>query len=200
LPNTTLTDRTQAAYSSYPLDLKTSLEDEENMRARIIPTTSLLLALVLPVLGSAEEKPAPTPCQSDIQNLCKKAQGEAAVSKCLQENGTKITVGCKTHLDEMAEYKAISAQVTNMRTTCKSDLATLCPAVPPGEGKQLQCLRAQSEKLSPACKDVMVKSGVMDLKPVPTAVPTATPEPPTTAAPEVTPEAAPDAIPATKES
>jgi len=42
-----------------------------------------------------------------------------------------------------------------MRTACGEDVQALCPGVAPGGGRIVECLVAQSAKLSPACRGVL---------------------------------------------
>ncbi len=42
---------------------------------------------------------------------------------------------------------------------CKADAEKLCPGMTPGEGKILECLAPQKEKLSDACRAVVEKHG-----------------------------------------
>jgi len=42
-----------------------------------------------------------------------------------------------------------------MRSACGEDVQALCPGVAPGGGRIVECLVAQSAKLSPACRGVL---------------------------------------------
>jgi len=42
-----------------------------------------------------------------------------------------------------------------MRSACGEDVQSLCPGVAPGGGRIVECLVAQSAKLSPACRGVL---------------------------------------------
>lgn len=47
-------------------------------------------------------------------------------------------------------------QAAAARQACGHDVKTLCSGVQPGGGRILQCLKAQSDKVSPACKSFLV--------------------------------------------
>lgn len=42
-----------------------------------------------------------------------------------------------------------------VREACKSDVATLCAGIQPGEGRIKACLRANKEKLSDGCRSAI---------------------------------------------
>ncbi|HSZ53741.1 MAG TPA: cysteine rich repeat-containing protein [Caulobacteraceae bacterium] len=48
-----------------------------------------------------------------------------------------------------AEAKAVAQKVV---MACESDIARLCPNVPPGGGQVIQCLKAQKAQVSFHCK------------------------------------------------
>ena len=53
----------------------------------------------------------------------------------------------------------VSAQ--NAQQVCAGDIATYCAGIPQGGGKIAQCLRANQQKLMPACREAMGKMAGM---------------------------------------
>jgi hypothetical protein len=47
-----------------------------------------------------------------------------------------------------------------LRSTCSTDVRTLCGGVAPGGGRIMQCLATQAGSISPACKDVLTQFAV----------------------------------------
>ena len=45
------------------------------------------------------------------------------------------------------------------KMACRADAKKLCPGVTPGEGKILDCLAPQKDKLTDACRAVVEKNG-----------------------------------------
>jgi hypothetical protein len=50
-----------------------------------------------------------------------------------------------------------SAQISAVRTACRSDYPKVCKGVPAGGGRIVQCLATNAAQLSPACKDVLAQ-------------------------------------------
>jgi len=47
---------------------------------------------------------------------------------------------------------------------CMADAARLCPDVEPGEGAQMQCLKAHKSELSPACKKKVMSAKIKHME------------------------------------
>ena len=52
-----------------------------------------------------------------------------------------------------AAAPALAAGQANLREACRQDVKQLCPGVHPGGGRITQCLRANADKVSQACKE-----------------------------------------------
>jgi len=48
------------------------------------------------------------------------------------------------------------AQAQTVRAACEADVRATCPGVQPGGGRILQCIKANSDKISQPCKDALV--------------------------------------------
>jgi cysteine rich repeat protein len=56
---------------------------------------------------------------------------------------------------------AAPASAQAARQACAGDIAQYCPGIPQGGGKVAQCLRANEQKLSPACRQGMMQMAGM---------------------------------------
>jgi hypothetical protein len=54
-----------------------------------------------------------------------------------------------------------SASAQGAQQACAGDIAAYCAGIPQGGGKIAQCLRANQQKLSPACRQGMAQMGTM---------------------------------------
>jgi hypothetical protein len=57
----------------------------------------------------------------------------------------------------LAAGSAAQAQQNDLAKYCKADVARLCPNVPPGGGKIIQCLKAHSKEMSVGCAQALQK-------------------------------------------
>ena len=55
----------------------------------------------------------------------------------------------------------LSASAQGAQQACAGDIATYCQGIPQGGGKIAQCLRANQQKLSPACRQGMGQMATM---------------------------------------
>ena len=56
---------------------------------------------------------------------------------------------------------AVSAQPEAPRNACTDDAAKLCPNVKPGEGRIIACLVKDKDKLTNACKQLLISMKVL---------------------------------------
>ena len=112
-------------------------------------------------------------CRSDYIAHCSSIPpgGEASL-QCLQQNMSSLSSGCKSAVQAVAapaEPKAAastsakkpsSAQISAIRSACRSDYPKVCAGVPTGGAPALQCLEKNKSKLSASCeKAVAAASG-----------------------------------------
>lgn len=99
---------------------------------------------------AAEEE---LPCADEIAKYCKDVKpGGGRILNCLNEHEKDLSVSCKNKLEE-SKAKLMEAQ-----KACTGDMEKFCNGVQPGEGRILKCLREHKQELSPACKQVTVKT------------------------------------------
>ena len=134
--------------------------------------------------SSAQVAAIRSACRSDYQQNCAGVPtGGAAALNCLQKNKENLSAGCQRAVSAVgssggapadaatADPAAMPAAVPAaamvlrpmrprevifvLRSGCGEDARALCSDVPPGGGRIMQCLAAQSASLSPACSGVL---------------------------------------------
>ncbi len=68
-----------------------------------------------------------------------------------------LAVGCAV----VGAIAAPSAFAQNAQQACAPDIRTYCAGVQQGEGRIAKCLRANEQKLSPACRQGMAQMAAM---------------------------------------
>ena len=95
-------------------------------------------------------------CRGDVERLCKDVKvGEGRVAKCLKDNESSVSAGCKEHMAKMHERAQERMQA--FEQACKSDLDQYCKNVPRGQGKVMGCLRSNAGNLSASCKEQLAQ-------------------------------------------
>ena len=75
------------------------------------------------------------PCKDDIAKFCQGVQpGEGRIIKCLQQNESQLSAGCKE------------------QAACLDDIEKFCAGIAPGGGKIMKCLKQNETSLSSQCK------------------------------------------------
>jgi hypothetical protein len=105
----------------------------------------------------------PRPCADEFERFCKDVPpGLGKMIICLAEHRTELSPACRDKVD-----KAVT-KLEKAKQDCASDIATFCPAVTPGRGRLIDCLKKQPDKLTPACR-----AHVLRLDALPAGQPTA---------------------------
>lgn len=93
-------------------------------------------------------------CQTEIATYCKDVTpGEGRVLACLYAHQDKLSGKCEYALyDASARLERAVAALTYLANECAADLAEHCAGVQAGEGRLLECLKANEAKLSSRCK------------------------------------------------
>jgi len=113
-----------------------------------------LLLLATADLGSVSR--AADPCQADIQRLCSDVKpGGGRILHCLKAHEDAISPECKVYVQAKAQQ--MQQKFKTWREACEQDVNRLCADVPMGEGRILNCLKANQDKVSPACRGQLDK-------------------------------------------
>ncbi len=122
---------------------------------------TLLIAPLITAIPAAAQAPQPAPqaaaagkggpleaCRADVDKLCAKAERtQGWRGKCLRENATALSDGCKSAIVAVREGRE------KVRAACSGDIATLCKTE--GDSKDarpMSCLKTNEAKLSAGCK------------------------------------------------
>jgi hypothetical protein len=91
-------------------------------------------------------------CSTDIKTFCKGAKKQpGGVSACLEKHAAELSAPCREKRQKMAQKKQ------DMQLSCNADLPQYCSAKKTLKG-QMKCLKKNRGKVSPSCKDFLVKS------------------------------------------
>lgn len=120
---------------------------------------------VMGVLASSNTLAQDTPlldaliaaCQSDIDQYCSQVTlGEGRMLHCMAAHEDKISGQCEYAFYQAASLlEQISAAISYVAQECETEIQTLCSDVEPGEGRILDCLGQQDEKVGQACKQAI---------------------------------------------
>ena len=96
-------------------------------------------------------------CDKEIKTYCRDVkQGEGRVLACLYAYGDKLSSQCEYALyDAAAQLEQAITALTYLANECRDDLKTFCSSVKPGEGRLIQCLDKNKEKVSSRCKQAL---------------------------------------------
>jgi hypothetical protein len=96
-------------------------------------------------------------CKKDIETYCKGVTpGEGRILACLYAYQDKLSNRCEYALYDAAAQleKAVNA-LTYLANECRDDLKTFCSDVKPGEGRLIECIGKNKEKISSRCKQAI---------------------------------------------
>jgi hypothetical protein len=94
-------------------------------------------------------------CKTELETLCVDVTpGEGRVLACLYAYGDKISGKCEYALyDAAVQLERAVAALTYLANECADDLDQFCGEVAAGQGRLLECLEKNAEKVSQRCKD-----------------------------------------------
>jgi hypothetical protein len=101
-------------------------------------------------------------CKAELESHCKTVTpGEGRLLACLYAYEDKLSSRCEYALyDASARLERAVAALSHGATECKSDIEKHCAAVKAGEGRILDCLEKQGDKVSQRCRQAMKDIGL----------------------------------------
>lgn len=126
-------------------------------RGFIITIATLFLFLSTAITSMADDSLVQTVvegCNTELETYCKDVTpGDSRVLACLYSRSDKLSGKCEYALYDAAVQleRAVSA-LSYLVNECQDDLVKLCSDVPVGEGRLLECLEKNEEKVSDRCK------------------------------------------------
>ncbi len=113
------------------------------MKKVSVPLIWLAVLVMAPVTFAQQGGP----CVGDIAKFCGDIkQGEGRIARCLTQNEAQISMACKMHL------AWVKKAVKEAHQVCEDDIMLYCAEVKSGEGKVMQCLKANKSSLSSECQ------------------------------------------------
>lgn len=98
-------------------------------------------------------------CRDDAKKLCGDVKpGGGIIQDCLKQHQADLSQACKDNIAEDKQKR--QEKVKEVKEACKQELQQYCANVTPGEGREMSCLKAYSDKLSASCKDKLPKRGM----------------------------------------
>ena len=96
-------------------------------------------------------------CKTEINTYCKGVKpGEGRVLACLFAYEDKLSNRCEYALyDAAAQLQQAVVALTYVANECKDDLKTFCSNVKPGEGRLIECIEKNKDKISSRCKQAI---------------------------------------------
>ena len=131
------------------------------MRTMVIGMVVLVCIVLVGGLADAAEQGlveiVADGCKTEIDTYCKGVKpGEGRILACLYANQEKLSNRCEYALYDAASQlqQAITA-INYLASECRDDLKTFCSDVKPGEGRLLDCIGKNKEKISNRCKQAI---------------------------------------------
>jgi hypothetical protein len=91
-------------------------------------------------------------CRRDAARLCSGVKpGSGRIVACLIRQQDELSTACEAKTERV---RAATETITTMRAECRSDVERLCPGVPSEAGPLVECLQANREGLSAACRSL----------------------------------------------
>ena len=101
-------------------------------------------------------------CKAEIGFYCKNVTpGEARVVACLYAHEDKLSNRCEYAIYDAATQlqRAVNA-LAYAASECRDDLKAYCSDIAPGEGRLVQCLDKNKDKISARCKQAQKDVGL----------------------------------------
>ncbi len=103
-------------------------------------------------------------CKVEIARFCQSVSpGRSRMLACLYAYSDKLTAACSFALIDGADQ--LDRSVANLALVakgCGGDLRAFCSTVKPGEGRLLNCLDINKNKVSPQCKEALKSGGLKE--------------------------------------
>ena len=100
-------------------------------------------------------------CKSDMDAFCPGVERGESRRACVDANKDKFSDSCKAA--RSANRDANQDRREAFRAACADDVAKLCATAPKGQGQVVECIRANADKVTSACKTKLSELPVRDL-------------------------------------
>ncbi len=135
------------------------------IRALVLALGLSLTVLFVGNTFAADRGPAETVlqgCNKEFETYCKGVTpGEGHLLACLYAYEDKLSARCEYALyDASIQLERAVNALVYVANECRDDLRTYCSAVPPGQGRLLNCLDKQQAKISQRCTQALKETGI----------------------------------------
>jgi len=132
-----------------------------------ISVLGLILVATMVLAVYADRNPArdvAADCKVELNTYCKDVTpGGGRILSCLHAYSDKLSETCKATVSEAAgQIKALGAALAFVKSECEPDLQQFCKDVPAGEGRLMNCLDKNDEKLSQGCRAALKDVGLRE--------------------------------------
>src|SRR5207244_8791043 len=108
---------------------------------------AVLLALLAPRSGAAQQGAARQACGADISQVCAAVQpGDGRITACVREHFTELSAGCRN---------ALISGVT-ITKACTADYRQRCAGIEPGGGRIQACMKDHFTELGEHCQEALL--------------------------------------------
>ena len=96
-------------------------------------------------------------CEPEIENFCSTVNpGNGRLVLCFAAHEDQLSERCEYSLYQAsAALEQAVAAISYVGRACRDDMIKLCPEITPGDGRLLECLDGQADKVSQVCKDAV---------------------------------------------
>jgi hypothetical protein len=100
-------------------------------------------------------------CKKEIDTYCEDVKmGQGRILACLYAHEDKLSGRCDYALyDAAAQLERAVAALTFLANECRDDLKAFCSNVKPGEGRLIECIDKNMDKVSERCKQAIKDVG-----------------------------------------
>ena len=123
------------------------------LKKAILTTVAVLMSMSGQLYAQGIVETVETGCATEISTFCSQVSpGEGRLLACFYAHEDKLSGQCQYALYSAAAQldQAVSA-LNYVATECNDDLMKLCAEVQIGEGRVIECLRANKDTVSAAC-------------------------------------------------
>jgi len=123
------------------------------LKKAILTTVALLMSISGQLYAQGIVETVETGCATEISTFCSQVSpGEGRLLACFYAHEDKLSGQCQYALYNAAAQldQAVSA-LNYVATECNDDLMKHCAEVQIGEGRVIECLRANKDSVSAAC-------------------------------------------------
>lgn len=124
-----------------------------NFKTTMMAAAAVLMSMSGSLFAQGIIETVETGCATEINSFCSQVSpGEGRLLACFYAHEDKLSGQCQYALYTASAQldQAVSA-LNYVATECQDDLMAHCANVQVGEGRVVECLKANKDSLSPAC-------------------------------------------------